>query len=49
MAALEEDGASKPKGPEPILTCVQCLQEYKESENAGLPSQYTQGLFLLQS
>ena len=26
---------SQPKGPEPILTCVQCLADYKESENAG--------------
>jgi len=30
-----EDGA-KPTGPEPLLTCVQCLADYKESENAGL-------------
>ena len=35
VSILEEEGASKPKGPEPILTCVQCLAEYKESENAG--------------
>ena len=35
--ALEsgEAGGSKSKGPEPILTCVQCSAEYKESENAG--------------
>ena len=35
--ALEsgEAGGSQSKGPEPILTCVQCLAEYKESENAG--------------
>ena len=35
MSILEEEGSAKPKGPEPILTCVQCLAEYKESENAG--------------
>ena len=32
---LEDERAEAPKGPEPILTCVQCLAEYKESENAG--------------
>jgi len=39
VGALEggEGGGSgsKPKEPEPILTCVQCSAEYKESENAG--------------
>jgi len=34
MSALEEGGFN-PKEPEPILTCVQCSAEYKESENAG--------------
>ena len=34
MGALEEGGFN-PKEPEPILTCVQCSAEYKESENAG--------------
>ena len=33
---LEDGVASQPKGPEPILTCVQCLADYKESENAGI-------------
>ena len=33
-----EGGGFNPKGPEPILTCVQCSVEYKESENAGQPS-----------
>lgn len=27
--------ARKPREPEPILTCVQCNADYKESENAG--------------
>lgn len=38
VSALEDDQfeRAKPKGPEPILTCVQCLSEYKESENAGI-------------
>ena len=40
IAALEGGegvpaAAGKPKEPEPILTCVQCSAEYKESENAG--------------
>ena len=37
VAALEggEGIPGKPKEPEPILTCVQCSAEYKESENAG--------------
>lgn len=35
VSILEEEGAGKPKGPEPLLTCVQCNAEYKESENAG--------------
>ena len=37
VAALEggEVTPGKPKEPEPILTCVQCSAEYKESENAG--------------
>ena len=30
-----EGGGFNPKEPEPILTCVQCSVEYKESENAG--------------
>ena len=32
---MEDEKAAKPVGPEPILTCVQCLAEYKESENGG--------------
>ncbi len=36
MSALEDEQAAKPTGPEPILTCVQCLTEYKQSENAGM-------------
>lgn len=35
MDFLEDRDSAQPKGPEPILTCVQCLAEYKESENAG--------------
>ncbi|XP_064382526.1 uncharacterized protein LOC135331333 isoform X2 [Halichondria panicea] len=34
VSALEDEQAAKPTGPEPILTCVQCLTEYKQSENA---------------
>lgn len=33
---LEDNALAQPKGPEPILTCVQCLAEYKESENGGI-------------
>ncbi len=36
MSTLEDEQAVKPTGPEPILTCVQCQDEYKESENAGM-------------
>ena len=36
MSLIEEEGADKPKGPEPLLTCIQCFAEYKESENAGI-------------
>ncbi len=36
VSALEDEQAAKPTGPEPILTCVQCLTEYKQSENAGM-------------
>lgn len=32
---LGEGGEKKPTEPEPILTCVHCSAEYKESENAG--------------
>ena len=37
LAALEgvEPGEERKKEPEPILTCVQCTLDYKESENAG--------------
>ncbi len=35
VSFLEDEQAAKPVGPEPILTCVQCQSEYKESENAG--------------
>lgn len=33
-------GESKPKGPEPILTCVQCQVEYKDSENGDGSCKY---------
>lgn len=42
MGALEEGGFN-PKEPEPILTCVQCSAEYKESEN---PGQTVWGIFI---
>ena len=41
MAALGKGGGGEgaadaaPPQPEPILTCVQCAEEYKESRNAG--------------
>ena len=34
VSILEDESVAKPSGPEPILTCVQCFAEYKESENA---------------
>ena len=42
IGALEEGGFN-PKEPEPILTCVQCSAEYKESEN---PGQTVWGIFI---
>lgn len=36
VGELEDNAVSQPKGPEPILTCVQCLADYKESENGGI-------------
>ncbi|XP_065919557.1 uncharacterized protein [Dysidea avara] len=35
LEAIEDKlGAGAPRAPEPILTCVQCQEEYKESQNA---------------
>ena len=35
MAVLEGGGSARDL--EPILTCVQCETEYRQSENAGTP------------
>lgn len=43
IGILEDEKAAKPVGPEPILTCVQCLAEYKESENGEGYCKYHNG------
>ena len=35
LAVLEGGSGDSVKLPDPILTCVQCEAEYKDSENAG--------------